>query len=145
MLESLSNKVEISTKVFSCKYCEIFKNTYFAEHLRTAASDDFSSVTIFRNFLILRIPSSMEHLRCLLLFLNCSLISGKLVFNFWAFNTQRLFIINKVGYIPKHGTPQSELKSIETSRNHPLFYKSAEISQKIFSRTLVACHQLGPV
>ena len=23
-------------QVFSCKYCEIFKNTYFEEHLRTA-------------------------------------------------------------------------------------------------------------
>ena len=27
-----------TTQVFSCKYCEIFKNTYFEEHLRTAAS-----------------------------------------------------------------------------------------------------------
>ena len=26
------------TQVFSCEYCEIFKNTYFEEHLRTAAS-----------------------------------------------------------------------------------------------------------
>ena len=26
------------TQVFSCEYCEIFKNTYFKEHLRTAAS-----------------------------------------------------------------------------------------------------------
>ena len=25
---------------FSCEYCEIFKNTYFKEHLRTAASGD---------------------------------------------------------------------------------------------------------
>ena len=25
-------------QVFSCKYCEIFKNTYFEEHLGTAAS-----------------------------------------------------------------------------------------------------------
>ena len=25
-------------QVFSCKYCEIFKNSYFEEHLRTAAS-----------------------------------------------------------------------------------------------------------
>ena len=24
--------------MFSCRYCEIFKNTYFEEHLRTAAS-----------------------------------------------------------------------------------------------------------
>ena len=26
------------TQVLSCEYCEIFKNTYFEEHLQTAAS-----------------------------------------------------------------------------------------------------------
>ena len=26
------------TQVFSCEFCEIFKNTYFEEHLRTTAS-----------------------------------------------------------------------------------------------------------
>ena len=30
--------VEIPAPVFSCEYCEIFQNTYFEEHLRTAAS-----------------------------------------------------------------------------------------------------------
>ena len=29
---------ETSTQAFSFEYCEIFKNTYFEEHLRTAAS-----------------------------------------------------------------------------------------------------------
>ena len=29
---------EIPTLIFSCEYCEIFKNTYFEEHLRTTAS-----------------------------------------------------------------------------------------------------------
>ena len=33
-----SYKKEIPTQVFSCEYCETFKNTYFEEHLRTAAS-----------------------------------------------------------------------------------------------------------
>ena len=28
-------------QVFSCECCENFKNTYFEEHLRTAASDSF--------------------------------------------------------------------------------------------------------
>ena len=32
------------TQVFSCEYCEIFKNIYFEEHLRTAASDLNESV-----------------------------------------------------------------------------------------------------
>ena len=29
---------ETPTLTFSCEYCEIFKNTYFGEHLRTTAS-----------------------------------------------------------------------------------------------------------
>ena len=29
---------EIPTQVLSCEYCEIFRNTYFEEHLQTAAS-----------------------------------------------------------------------------------------------------------
>ena len=29
---------ETSTLMFSCEYCNIFKNTYFEEHLRTTAS-----------------------------------------------------------------------------------------------------------
>ena len=29
--------------MFSCQICEIFKNTYFVEHLRTAASDGSES------------------------------------------------------------------------------------------------------
>ena len=28
---------KIPTQVFSCEFCEIFKNTYFVEHLQTAA------------------------------------------------------------------------------------------------------------
>ena len=48
MLESFFNKVaglkdcnftkETLTQVFSCEYGKIWKNTYFKEHLRTAAS-----------------------------------------------------------------------------------------------------------
>ena len=36
--EFVYNKV-LPTQVFSCEYCKIFKNTYFEEHLRTAASE----------------------------------------------------------------------------------------------------------
>ena len=32
-------KKEALTQVFSCEFCEIFKSTYFEEHLQTAASD----------------------------------------------------------------------------------------------------------
>ena len=31
-------KKETLTQVFSCEFCKIFKNTFFAEHLRTVAS-----------------------------------------------------------------------------------------------------------
>ena len=30
---------ETQAQLFSCEYCEVFKNTYFEEHLRTAASE----------------------------------------------------------------------------------------------------------
>ena len=36
-LESVFSKV-VPTQMFSCEYCEIFKSTYFEEHLQTAAS-----------------------------------------------------------------------------------------------------------
>ena len=38
VLESLFNKV-VPTQVFPRKYCKFFKDTYFEEHLRTAASE----------------------------------------------------------------------------------------------------------
>ena len=40
MLESLFNKVAglKAFQMISCEYCKIFKNTYFEEHLRMAAS-----------------------------------------------------------------------------------------------------------
>ena len=42
MLESLFNKVAGQlagpTQMFLCEICEIFKNTYFEEHLRIAAA-----------------------------------------------------------------------------------------------------------
>ena len=34
-----------ATQVYSCEYCEIFKNTYFEEKIRTAASC-FSSMSV---------------------------------------------------------------------------------------------------
>ena len=32
-------KKETPTQVFFCEYCEVFKSTYFEEHLLTAGSD----------------------------------------------------------------------------------------------------------
>ena len=34
----LKLRQETPTQVFSCEYCENFKNTYFGKHLRTAVS-----------------------------------------------------------------------------------------------------------
>ena len=58
MLESLFNKVaglqvcnfikkETLAQVFSCEFCEIFKNTYFEEHLQTAASNSFFQEDVY--------------------------------------------------------------------------------------------------
>ena len=35
------------TRVFSCEYCELFKNMYFEKHLRTMASENTPTVMIF--------------------------------------------------------------------------------------------------
>ena len=32
-------KKETSAQVFSCEFCEFFKNTYFVEHLQTAGCE----------------------------------------------------------------------------------------------------------
>ena len=53
--ESLFNKgleKETLTQLLSCKYCEMFKNTYFEEHLRTAASDKGRFSNLFLQRLI---------------------------------------------------------------------------------------------
>ena len=36
--ETLFLKKQSLAQVFSCEFCEIYKNTFFTEHLRTAAS-----------------------------------------------------------------------------------------------------------
>ena len=38
---------ETPIQMFSSKYCEIFKNSYFKEHLQTAASDGFFIQFVF--------------------------------------------------------------------------------------------------
>ena len=42
--------IKILTQVFSCEYCQIFKNTYFEEHLRKTASDMLNQEDIFTLF-----------------------------------------------------------------------------------------------
>ena len=62
--ESLSKKVavlracnlikKIPTQVFSCEFCELFKNTYFKQHVRTAGSKP-----LVRGFLFNKVASVM--------------------------------------------------------------------------------------
>ena len=66
MLKSLFHKVtglktyifikETPTQVFYCEYCEIFKNTYFKEHLSTNASEEITfslNIKVFYRFILL--------------------------------------------------------------------------------------------
>ena len=53
---ALKGLTEDSGAVFFCEFCEIFKNNYFFEHMRTAASNLSSSV--FGKFLICDILDS---------------------------------------------------------------------------------------
>ena len=61
---SVKEGMQRPAQVFSCKYCEIFKNSYFEKHLWTATSEkqDFSDKFIegryFLNFIILLIKAS---------------------------------------------------------------------------------------
>ena len=41
-------KKETLAQVFSCEFCEIFKNTFFTEHLRTTASKILSAASFHR-------------------------------------------------------------------------------------------------
>ena len=41
-------KKETLVQVFSCEFCEIFKNTFFTEHLRTTASTSNKDSLSFR-------------------------------------------------------------------------------------------------
>ena len=38
---------EILWQVFSCEYCELFKNTYFEKHLRAAAYEVMTKIVVF--------------------------------------------------------------------------------------------------
>ena len=55
MCRSLIYYKETPTQVFSCEYCEMFKNTYFEEHLGTAASKlSFQVLLILLTFTFLQ-------------------------------------------------------------------------------------------
>ena len=42
-------KKETLAQVFSCEFCEISKNTFFAEHLWTTASNHFRTIKSLKN------------------------------------------------------------------------------------------------
>ena len=49
--EILERRKETPTQAFSWQYCEIFKDSYFEEHLWTATSESFSFYVSFSVFL----------------------------------------------------------------------------------------------
>ena len=61
-LESLFNKAAGVTlaQVFSCEICEIFRNTYFEEHLRTADSANTPVFHIFSSSSVLMKPINKD-------------------------------------------------------------------------------------
>ena len=69
---SVKEGMQRSAQVFSCEYCEIFKNTYFEKYLWTAASenqdfsDKFTEERYFLNFIILLIKTFSKLLILLL-------------------------------------------------------------------------------
>ena len=77
MLESLFTKVAglRTTYMFFCEYCEIFKSTYFEEHLQTAVQvlscefcenfkSTFLQTTSVRLVLQVNQPSRLENYFC---------------------------------------------------------------------------------
>ena len=52
MFLEISHKKEILAQVFSFEFCEIFKNTFLTEHLRTTASDEGCAVSTIEQFMI---------------------------------------------------------------------------------------------
>ena len=38
--------------MFACEICEIFKDTYFEEHLRTTASEFIGDITLFHETIL---------------------------------------------------------------------------------------------
>ena len=45
--------LDTPTRVFSSEYCKIFKNTYFEEHLRTAASVTKALIVLLLSFVLI--------------------------------------------------------------------------------------------
>ena len=54
-------KKETLAQVFSFEFCEIFKNTFFAEHLRTTASGDDLSQSYVTSPPVLRCDTSVRN------------------------------------------------------------------------------------
>ena len=67
-------KKETLAQVFSCEFCEIFKNTFFIEHLRTTASKklNFELKPLKQHNIILRIYTlSLMYFQEIYVFLFC--------------------------------------------------------------------------
>ena len=58
-------KRDSDTGFFSCEYCEIFKNTYFEEHLRTAVTENIPCSKLENNGVIKLYFNSNFSCKCL--------------------------------------------------------------------------------
>ena len=58
-------KRDSDTGFFSCEYCEIFKNTYFEEHLRTAVTENILCSKLENNGVIKLYFNSNFSCKCL--------------------------------------------------------------------------------
>ena len=56
-------KKEAMVQVFSCEFCESFKNTFLTEHLRVVASASLSSETANKNLIIAPLKLQEKNLR----------------------------------------------------------------------------------
>ena len=67
-----------STQVFSCEICEIFKNTYFKEHLRMTACKRYELEVSF-NFVKKPFCGNSSQTPCLVVIhlVSCKILSGK--------------------------------------------------------------------
>ena len=61
LLAPLFRPTQTTTQVFSCEICEDFKNTYFEEHLRTAASEFIGDTTLFHETILKKHTNGKKH------------------------------------------------------------------------------------
>ena len=88
--------------MLSCEYCEIFKNSYFEEHLQTAASDNSKNFKKFAqtNFIMANIN-----------FINLEIKNCWVIPNYISRTKSETFVFNPDQYNIPFLYPQENIKS----------------------------------